>query len=83
MQSIDALGVAKQGEIMNKESNNANDSQSAVIASSIGGATVVGGLATIGTGASLAVVAAPIATPLVIALGVGYAVSEVWNWLRS
>ncbi len=66
---------------MNKNANNTNGSQATVIASSIGGAAASGGLATVGASAAFAVVAAPIATPIAIAFGVGYVVLEAWSWL--
>ena len=60
-----------------------------VVAGAVGSTFTVGGLASIGTGATLAAIipTAPITLPalpvLFAAIVVGYAVSEAWNWFRS
>ncbi len=49
-------------------------------AATASGATVAGALTTIGAGAILTTVAT-VAAPVTIAIGIGYAVSEVFDWL--
>ncbi len=65
---------------MNTNDNKTNNA--GTIASAIGGVTIAGGLAAIGTGAGI--VAAPvIGVPLAIAFGAGCLASSAWRWFRN